>query len=255
MWRFHEFTPNFSKNDYFCFRQHKRRTFDSVPNFGIWQGIVLTLTGFLGGIFSAITGSGVDICSFSILSLLFRYIKYFTKKHIILIKKIFFVICRVSEKVSTPTSVVLMAINTCIGKWNKFRIFQNYLGILIFSLGQVWLNLWICNLLEKFKKICHYASCFSIILNWLNWASKIHVYFTTKPDFQHFSTTKLIDLGYKRLGFNQLNWIFLATSYYLWWNKCIDILEFKKYSDQLSTTALVKRNATENLENSCFILN
>jgi len=74
-------------------RQHKRRTFDSVPNFGIWQGIVLTLTGFLGGIFSAITGSGVDICSFSILSLLFR----------------------VSEKVSTPTSVVLMAINTCIG--------------------------------------------------------------------------------------------------------------------------------------------
>ena len=145
-----------------------------------------------------------------------------------MIKKIFFVICRVSEKVSTPTSVVLMAINTCIGKWNKFRIFQIYLGILIFSLGQVWLNLWICNLLEKFKKICQCASCFSIILNWLNWASKIHVYFTTKPDFQHFSTTKLIDLGYKRLGFNQLNWIFLATLYYQWWKKCIVILEYKK---------------------------
>ena len=29
----------------------------------------------------------------------------------------------------------------------------------------------------------------------------------------------------------------------------------KKYSDQLSTTALVRRNATKNLENSCFILN
>ena len=29
----------------------------------------------------------------------------------------------------------------------------------------------------------------------------------------------------------------------------------KKYSDQLSTTALVKRNATKNLENSCLILN
>ena len=62
--------------------------------FGIWQAGVLSLTGFLGGIFSAITGSGVDICSFSILSLLFR----------------------VSEKVSTPTSVVLMAINTCVGE-------------------------------------------------------------------------------------------------------------------------------------------
>merc|ERR1712038_250794 len=74
-------------------RQHKRRTFDQIPNFGIWQAFTLILTGFCGGIFSAITGSGVDICSFSILSLLFR----------------------VSEKVSTPTSVVLMAINTCIG--------------------------------------------------------------------------------------------------------------------------------------------
>ena len=76
------------------FRQHKRITFDSIPMFGIWQAGVLSLTGFLGGIFSAITGSGVDICSFSILSLLFR----------------------VSEKVSTPTSVVLMAINTCVGE-------------------------------------------------------------------------------------------------------------------------------------------
>ena len=75
-------------------RQHKRLTFDSIPMFGVWQAIVLIATGFLGGIFSAITGSGVDICSFSILSLLFR----------------------VSEKVSTPTSVILMAMNTCVGK-------------------------------------------------------------------------------------------------------------------------------------------
>jgi hypothetical protein len=33
---------------------------------------VLLVTGFVGGIFSALCGSGVDICSFSILSLLFR---------------------------------------------------------------------------------------------------------------------------------------------------------------------------------------
>jgi hypothetical protein len=36
------------------------------------QAIVLTVAGFLGGIFSSVAGSGVDICSFSILSLLFR---------------------------------------------------------------------------------------------------------------------------------------------------------------------------------------
>ena len=51
------------------------------------------IIGFFGGIFSALSGSGVDICSFSILCLLFR----------------------ISEKVATPTSVVLMAINTCVG--------------------------------------------------------------------------------------------------------------------------------------------
>ena len=54
------------------FRQHKRLTIDKIQNFGIWQALVLIVTGFIGGIFSAITGSGVDICSFSILSLLFR---------------------------------------------------------------------------------------------------------------------------------------------------------------------------------------
>lgn len=45
------------------------------------------------GLCSAFVGSGVDICSFSILTLLFR----------------------ITEKVATPTSVVLMAVNTCVG--------------------------------------------------------------------------------------------------------------------------------------------
>jgi len=74
-------------------RHKKRRTFDSIPNFGFWQGAILVFVGVIGGVFSAVAGSGVDICSFSVLSLLFR----------------------VSEKVSTPTSIILMAINTCVG--------------------------------------------------------------------------------------------------------------------------------------------
>ena len=75
-------------------REHKRKTYNSIRNFGIWQGVVLLFTGFFGGIFTGISGSGVDICSFSMLCLLFR----------------------VSEKVATPTSIVLMAINTSLGK-------------------------------------------------------------------------------------------------------------------------------------------
>ncbi len=53
-------------------REYKRKTFDSIQNFGVWQALVLIVTGFVGGIFTAVAGSGVDICSFSILSLLFR---------------------------------------------------------------------------------------------------------------------------------------------------------------------------------------
>ena len=55
--------------------------------------MLLLFLGVVGGTFSALAGSGVDICSFSVLCLLFR----------------------VSEKVATPTSVALMAINTCVG--------------------------------------------------------------------------------------------------------------------------------------------
>lgn len=48
--------------------------------------------GFIGGIFSSIGGSGLDMCAFSVLTLLFN----------------------VTERGATPTSVVLMAINTAV---------------------------------------------------------------------------------------------------------------------------------------------
>ncbi len=61
----------------------------------IHQILVLIATGFVGGIFSSFAGSGLDICSFSVITLLFR----------------------VTEKTATPTSVVLMAGNTVIGTY------------------------------------------------------------------------------------------------------------------------------------------
>uniref|UniRef100_A0A1I7XS80 Membrane transporter protein n=1 Tax=Heterorhabditis bacteriophora TaxID=37862 RepID=A0A1I7XS80_HETBA len=73
--------------------QHGRKTYDIIPNFKPWKASVLIMTGLVGGIFTAFAGSGVDICVFSILTLLFR----------------------VTEKTATPTSVVLMGINTMIG--------------------------------------------------------------------------------------------------------------------------------------------
>lgn len=58
-----------------------------------WKREALVAFGILGGTFSSMAGSGIDICSFAALTLLFR----------------------VSEKVATPTSVILMAINTAAG--------------------------------------------------------------------------------------------------------------------------------------------
>lgn len=91
-------------------RNHDRVVYPGIPNFheGVmwrapgslgkfiffnWKRETLIAFGVLGGVFSGMSGSGIDICSFSALTLLFR----------------------VSEKVATPTSVILMAINTTVG--------------------------------------------------------------------------------------------------------------------------------------------
>jgi len=86
-------------------RLHGRKVYDEIPCWDEavifragplainWKACTLVMTGFMGGIFSAMAGSGIDICSFACLTLLYR----------------------VSEKTATPTSVVLMAINTVVG--------------------------------------------------------------------------------------------------------------------------------------------
>ncbi|KJH49147.1 hypothetical protein DICVIV_04705 [Dictyocaulus viviparus] len=75
--------------------QYKRKTYYTIPHFCSWKACILIISGFVGGVFTAFAGSGVDICMFSITTLLFR----------------------VSEKTATPTSVVLMGINTMVGAY------------------------------------------------------------------------------------------------------------------------------------------
>jgi len=89
-------------------RNYHRRVFEEIPDFeafsrfGIsWRALVLIASGFVGGLFSSISGAGIDFCCFSILTLLFR----------------------VSEKIATPTSVILIAINTCVG-----FLYQNFVN-------------------------------------------------------------------------------------------------------------------------------
>jgi uncharacterized protein len=78
-----------------------------------WKAATLFVTGFVGGIFSAMGGSGLDICCFSVLTLLFS----------------------VSERVATPTSIVLMSINSIVA----FVWLRGVGGIS----SESW-NLWLC---------------------------------------------------------------------------------------------------------------
>jgi uncharacterized membrane protein YfcA len=71
----------------------QRNVRDELPGLNKGQQAELIAIGFIGGILSAVLGSGIDICTFSFVTM-----KY-----------------RLSEKVATPTSVVLMASNAVVG--------------------------------------------------------------------------------------------------------------------------------------------
>lgn len=66
---------------------------DTLSEIGAKQLSILLFSGFCGGIMSGLVGNGIDIICFSVMVLLFR----------------------IGEKIATPTSVVLMAINAIVG--------------------------------------------------------------------------------------------------------------------------------------------
>lgn len=74
-------------------RYRDREVRFTIERFGARHAALLVAVGLLGGVISGITGSGLDILTFSLLVLRFR----------------------ISESIATPTSVVLMGINACVG--------------------------------------------------------------------------------------------------------------------------------------------
>ena len=56
-------------------RDPERRVFNKIPCVRPWKIAVLLLTGFIGGIFTSWAGSGLDLCTFSIITTLFRVIR------------------------------------------------------------------------------------------------------------------------------------------------------------------------------------
>lgn len=68
--------------------------------FGWFERAVLMVVGSCGGVMSGLVGNGIDIITFSVLVLLFK----------------------VCEKVATPTSVILMAINSLVGFFVHWKV-------------------------------------------------------------------------------------------------------------------------------------
>lgn len=72
---------------------NKRKSVELLPALTRTQNIELFSVGIIGGIFSSVLGNGIDICTFS-----YVVLKY-----------------GLSEKIATPTSVIIMASNAIIG--------------------------------------------------------------------------------------------------------------------------------------------
>ena len=97
----------------FTLNRTRRNRNLAIPAWGKRERILSLLAGLWGGIVSGLVGSGIDIVGFSIMVLLFG-------------------LC---EKVSTPTSVILMAINSVVG----FILHLYFVGDFVEPVTNYWL--------------------------------------------------------------------------------------------------------------------
>ncbi|VEP11904.1 putative membrane transporter protein [Hyella patelloides LEGE 07179] len=97
-------------------RDRQRHLWQRIPDFKRYDALILIAVGAIGGIVSGITGSGLDILTFSLLVLAFR----------------------MDEKVATPTSVILMASNALVGFWWRLQFSANPI------VSDTWNYWWVC---------------------------------------------------------------------------------------------------------------
>ena len=88
----------------FALNQGLRSCHTAMPAWTPKEKSILLITGTFGGIISGLVGNGIDILVFSLMVLLFR----------------------ISEKVATPTSVIVMAINAIAGFALSVFVFQDF---------------------------------------------------------------------------------------------------------------------------------
>ncbi|MFN4145937.1 MAG: sulfite exporter TauE/SafE family protein [Runella sp.] len=85
-------------------RRPEREVYDSIQNFGRSDQSRLVVFGFIGGIISSIFGTGINIFTFCLMTIYYR----------------------VSEKVATPSSVIIMTIETLLGFFLHAKVLRDF---------------------------------------------------------------------------------------------------------------------------------
>lgn len=88
----------------FTLNQNSRQWRVSIPSWQFQERFIFVLAGCWGGIMSGLVGNGIDIVIFSVMVLRWR----------------------LSEKIATPTSVILMAINAIAGFMLQVFVFDDF---------------------------------------------------------------------------------------------------------------------------------
>jgi uncharacterized protein len=101
---------------YWINRYREREVRLHIEAFGARHALMLATTGLIGGLVTSVTGSGLDICTFALLVLRLR-------------------IC---EKIATPTSVVLMGMNSAVAFAYKHHFIVGGMA------AQAWEYWWVC---------------------------------------------------------------------------------------------------------------
>jgi uncharacterized protein len=85
-------------------RRPHRQVFDSIQNFNRNDKVRLVIFGLIGGIISSIFGTGINIFTFCLMTIYYR----------------------VNEKVATPSSVIIMTIETLFGLFLHTQIINDF---------------------------------------------------------------------------------------------------------------------------------
>ncbi|TAF28996.1 MAG: sulfite exporter TauE/SafE family protein [Runella slithyformis] len=85
-------------------RRPHREVFEEIQHFGQLDKVRLIAFGIIGGIISSIFGTGINIFTFCLMTIYYR----------------------VSEKVATPSSVIIMTIETILGFFLHAQILQDF---------------------------------------------------------------------------------------------------------------------------------